>query len=116
MTDPLKEILVPVSSALGGGKPLLSCGARAHILYLCEASVQVCPYDLRDSQKFVCQRSSIGSQFADATVWLAIATALAVFRVSKVVEDGVEVTPEGKCTDTFIRYVGRPFVLLLALR
>jgi len=38
------------------------------------------------------------------TVWLAIATALAVFRVSKVVEGGVEVTPEVRYTDTVIRY------------
>jgi len=46
---------------------------------------------------------SLGLQFADATVWLAMATALAVFRVSKVVEGGVEVTPEVRYTDTFIR-------------
>ena len=46
----------------------------------------------------------IGLQFADTTVWLAIATALAVFRVSKVVEGGVEVTPEVRYTDTVIRY------------
>jgi hypothetical protein len=35
-------------------------------------------------------------------VWLAIATVLAVFRISKVVEGGVEVTPEGKYTDSAI--------------
>ncbi|KAI9453226.1 cytochrome P450 [Russula earlei] len=45
-----------------------------------------------------------GSQFADATVWLAITTALAVFHVSKVVEEGVEVTPEVRYTDTFISH------------
>ena len=46
----------------------------------------------------------VGLQFADATVWLAMATVLAVFRVSKVIEGGVEVTPEVRYTDTVIRY------------
>ena len=32
-----------------------------------------------------------------------MATALAVFHISKVVEGGVEVTPEGKYTDGAIR-------------
>jgi hypothetical protein len=41
----------------------------------------------------------IGIQFADTTVWLAMATALAVFRISKVTEGGVEVIPEFKYTD-----------------
>jgi hypothetical protein len=50
----------------------------------------------------------IGSQFADATVWLAMATALTVFRVSKVVEGGVEVTPEVRYTDSLIRYIRHP--------
>ncbi|KAI0299732.1 cytochrome P450 [Multifurca ochricompacta] len=46
----------------------------------------------------------IGSLFADATVWLTIATALAVFRISKVVEGGVEVTPDGKYISAFISH------------
>ena len=62
----------------------------------------------------------IGNQFADTTVWLSIATALAVFRVSKVVEGDVEVTPEVRYTDTLIRYVSRlffvPFLMMLALQ
>ena len=45
----------------------------------------------------------IGIQFADTTVWLAMATVLAVFRISKVVEGGVEVTPEAKFTDNALR-------------
>jgi hypothetical protein len=45
----------------------------------------------------------IGIQFAEATVWLAMATTLAVFRISKVVEGGVEVTPEVKYTDNAVR-------------
>jgi len=45
----------------------------------------------------------IGLQFADTTIWLAMATALAVFRISKVVEGGVEVTPEVKYTGNAIR-------------
>jgi len=45
----------------------------------------------------------IGLQFADATVWLAMATALAVFRVSKAVEGGVEVTPEIRYTNNLVR-------------
>jgi hypothetical protein len=44
-------------------------------------------------------------QFTDATVWLAIATALSVFRISKAIEGGVEVTPEVRFTDTLIRYI-----------
>jgi hypothetical protein len=34
--------------------------------------------------------------------------ALAVFRISKVVEEGVEITPEGKYTPTLIRYISTP--------
>jgi hypothetical protein len=54
-------------------------------------------------------------------VWLSIATALAVFRVSKVVEGDVEVTPEVRYTDTLIRYyVSRlffvPFLMMVALQ
>jgi len=50
------------------------------------------------------RRTCPGLQFADTTMWLAIATALAVFRVSKVVEGGVEVTPEVRYTDTVISH------------
>ncbi|KAI0299715.1 cytochrome P450 [Multifurca ochricompacta] len=50
------------------------------------------------------RRASKGSQFADATVWLSIATALAVFRISKVVEGGVEITPEGKYTSSLVSH------------
>jgi len=45
----------------------------------------------------------IGLEFADTTVWLALATVLAVFRISKVVEEGVEVTPEVRYTDGAVR-------------
>jgi len=45
----------------------------------------------------------IGIQFADTTVWLAMATALAVFHISKVVGGGVEVTLEDKYTGGSIR-------------
>ncbi|KAH9970837.1 cytochrome P450 [Lactifluus volemus] len=50
------------------------------------------------------RRICAGQQFADTTVWLAIATSLAVFRISKVVENGVEITPEGKYTPTLISH------------
>jgi len=43
-----------------------------------------------------------GSQFTDTTVWLVISTSLAVFRISKVVEKGVEITPEPRYTDSTI--------------
>lgn len=39
-----------------------------------------------------------------------MASALAVFRVSKVVEEGVEVTPEVRYTDSLIRYIRRPLL------
>jgi hypothetical protein len=42
-------------------------------------------------------------QFVDATVWIALATTLAVFRISKVVEGGVEITPEVKYTNNAVR-------------
>ncbi|KAI0260545.1 cytochrome P450 [Gloeopeniophorella convolvens] len=35
-----------------------------------------------------------GKQFADISVWLSMAAALSVFRISKVVEGGVEVVPD----------------------
>jgi len=57
----------------------------------------------------------IGLQFADTTVWLAVATALAVFRVSKVVEGGVEVTPDVRYTDTVIRYARHLLLLPLSI-
>jgi hypothetical protein len=60
-------------------------------------------------------RLIIGNQFADATIWLAIATALAVFRVSKVIEDGVQVTPEVRYTDSLIRCIRYPLVDPLSL-
>jgi hypothetical protein len=60
-------------------------------------------------------RLIIGNQFADATIWLAIATALAVFRVSKVIEDGVQVTPQVRYTDSLIRYIRYPLVDPLSL-
>jgi hypothetical protein len=50
-----------------------------------------------------------------------MATALAVFRVSKVIEGGVQVTPEVRYTDSLIRYIRFPLVyplspLMLALQ
>ena len=98
------EILVQVFSALGVGKPSLSVIVCHGLSYaLCEVFVQVC---LRDPGTVMVHRPSnphIGLQFADTTVWLAMATALAVFRISKVVEGGVEVTPEVKYTGNAIR-------------
>jgi hypothetical protein len=44
-----------------------------------------------------------------------MATALAVFRVSKVIEDGVQVMPEVRYTDALIRYIRYPFVYPLSL-
>ena len=97
------EILVHVLLALGVGEPSLSVTAHPGLSYLLhEVFVQVCP---RDQETAVVHRPSnpyIGIQFADTTVWLAMATVLAVFRISKVVEGGVEVTPEAKYTDSAI--------------
>ena len=50
-----------------------------------------------------------------------MATTLAVFRVSKVLEGGAEVTPEVRFTDALIRYVHHPLAdplspLMLALQ
>jgi len=98
------EILVQVFSGLGVGKPSLSVIIHHGLSYaLYEVFVQVC---LRDSWTVMVHRPSnphIGLQFADTTVWLAMATALAVFRISKVVKGGVEVTPEVKYTGGSIR-------------
>ena len=35
-----------------------------------------------------------GLHLADASVWISVAMSLAVFDVSKIVENGVEITPE----------------------
>ncbi|KAI0267098.1 cytochrome P450 [Gloeopeniophorella convolvens] len=44
-----------------------------------------------------------GRQFADTVLWLTIATTLSVFRVSKVMKDGVEVTPSAQFMGNVIR-------------
>ncbi|KAI0267099.1 cytochrome P450 [Gloeopeniophorella convolvens] len=44
-----------------------------------------------------------GRQFADTVAWLTIVTTLSVFRVSKVMKDGVEVTPSVQFTGNVIR-------------
>ena len=101
------QILVHVFLASGVGEPSLFVIVHhrlswiSYLLY--EAFAQVCP---RDQETPVVHRRSnpyIGIQFADTTVWLAMATALAVFRISKVVEGGVEVTPEVKYSDGSLR-------------
>ena len=98
------EILVQVLSGLDVGMPSLSVVVRhglSSALY--EVFVQVC---LRDVGTAMVHRPSdphTGLQFADTTVWLAVATALAVFHISKVVERGVEVTPEVKYMGNAIR-------------
>ncbi|KAI0267113.1 cytochrome P450 [Gloeopeniophorella convolvens] len=45
-----------------------------------------------------------GKQFADAALWLSIARILAVFRISKSYENGVEVTPEKRFAGGIIAY------------
>jgi hypothetical protein len=49
-------------------------------------------------------------------MWLAIAQALSVFRISKVDEGGVEITPEGKYTDALVRYASNPLVPTFLLK
>jgi len=99
------ETLVQVLLALGVGKPSLSVIVHhrlSYILYSKYLSRYV--YGIRVTVRV--HRPSnpyIGIQFADASVWLAMATALAVFHISKVVEGGVEVTPEVKYTGNGIR-------------
>ncbi|KAI0069232.1 cytochrome P450 [Artomyces pyxidatus] len=43
-----------------------------------------------------------GLHLGDATVWIAIATTLAVFDVSKTMENGCEITPSGKYFDGIV--------------
>jgi hypothetical protein len=47
----------------------------------------------------------IGLHLADASIWISTAMSLAVFDISKVVENGVEITPEVDFTSGLIRYV-----------
>ena len=46
-----------------------------------------------------------GMNIGEASVFAACAMILAVFDIRKVVEDGVEVTPEVAYTDEVIKYV-----------
>ena len=46
-----------------------------------------------------------GLHLADASVWISAAMSLAVFDISKVVENGVEITPEVDPSSGVIRYV-----------
>ncbi|OAX31902.1 hypothetical protein K503DRAFT_805675 [Rhizopogon vinicolor AM-OR11-026] len=41
---------------------------------------------------------------ADASVWISTAMSLAVFNISKVVENGIEITPELDCTSGLISH------------
>jgi hypothetical protein len=58
----------------------------------------------------------IGQELADTVMWLKIAQALAVFRISKVVEGGVEITPEGKYTSALVRCASIPLLSTLLLK
>jgi len=44
-----------------------------------------------------------GLHLADASVWMSVAMSLAVFNISKVVENGVEIIPEFDPTTGTIR-------------
>jgi hypothetical protein len=46
-----------------------------------------------------------GLHLADASVWISAAMSLAVFEISKVVENGVDITPELDPMSSTIRYV-----------
>ena len=98
------ENLVQVFSALGVGKPSISVISHRGLSYTLYTKY-LSRYDYVIGTVMVHRPSNpyTGIQFADTTVWLAVATVLAVFRISKVVEGGVEVTPEAKFTDNAIR-------------
>ncbi|KAI0267090.1 cytochrome P450 [Gloeopeniophorella convolvens] len=49
------------------------------------------------------RRKCPGRHFADTVLWLTIATTLSVFRVSKVVKDSIEVTPNVQFTGSITR-------------
>ncbi|KAG1878399.1 cytochrome P450 [Suillus tomentosus] len=51
-----------------------------------------------------------GLHLADASIWISIAMSLAVFNVSKVVENGVEITPEVDYTSRMISILPRSTV------
>jgi hypothetical protein len=58
-----------------------------------------------------------GLHLADASAWLSTAMSLAVFDISKIVENGVEITPEVDPTSGTIRYAAQliAFALLFEL-
>ncbi|KAI0260943.1 cytochrome P450 [Gloeopeniophorella convolvens] len=52
------------------------------------------------------RRACPGILFADATIWLTIAMTLSVFSISRVVEHGVEITPEVKYSGGIVSHPG----------
>ncbi|KAI0267111.1 cytochrome P450 [Gloeopeniophorella convolvens] len=65
------------------GKQLFPCPSPAMMMYLI---------------------TTIGKQFVDTSMWLVIAMTLSVFRITKVVKDGVEVTPDVRYTGDIVRH------------
>ncbi|KAG1753727.1 cytochrome P450 [Suillus paluster] len=59
-------------------------------------------------RSFPMSLSFAGLHLADASVWISTAMSLAVFDISKVVENGVEITPEIDPSSGAIRHVARP--------
>lgn len=85
-----KRIRAPSALGLGDGMCLLLRAAR-RVAYRRAESAQVnrhlrCVHVEADR--------CLGMHLADASVWISVAMSLAVFDVSKVVENGVEITPE----------------------
>ncbi|KAG2351500.1 hypothetical protein BDR07DRAFT_1318991, partial [Suillus spraguei] len=54
------------------------------------------------------RRSCPGLHFADASIWISVVMSLAVFKISKVIENGVEITPEINLTTGTISHP-KPF-------
>lgn len=54
--------------------------------------------------EWACHQSFSGMYLADQSIWLMIVASLAVFDVSKAVENGVEVTPEIDPSSHTVRY------------
>lgn len=48
------------------------------------------------------RRVCVGRHFADATLYIIVATTLACFDITKAVENGVEIEPSGKFSHTFV--------------
>jgi hypothetical protein len=104
MERSLKQILARCASVLVDGKNLTTPGFRKMLTFRSIGSAQVRAPSTRQLSDVACFHFT-GLHLADASVWLSAVMALAVFNISKVVENGVEITPEVDPSSGTIRYV-----------